>query len=67
MEAYGFCLDPGQNPFSSWKFRLNIGVSPSGEIEDIEELIPPASLYENKDIDIDKLTALCVIQSYRPS
>ena len=67
VEQYGFCLDPGQNPFSSWKIRLNIGVSPSGEIEDIEELIPPQSAHDDKDIDIDKVTDLVSVQSYRTS
>ena len=40
VEQYGFCLDPGQNPFSNWKFRLLVGVSPTGEIENVSEFIP---------------------------
>ena len=40
VEQYGFSLDPGQNPFSNWKFRLLVGVSPTGEIENVDELIP---------------------------
>lgn len=25
VDNYGFCLDPGENPFSAWKFRVVIG------------------------------------------
>ena len=30
VDNYGFCLDPGDNPFSSWKFRVVIGSKVDG-------------------------------------
>ena len=57
VEQYGFCLEPNQNPFSSWKFRVMVGVSPTGEIEDIAELLPTESMYEEEAYqNIDNLT-----------
>ena len=57
VEQYGFCLEPGQNPFSSWKFRVNMSVSPTGEIEDIEELLPTESMYSEENYqNIDNVT-----------
>ena len=47
IESYGFCFEPGQNPFSSWKFRVLIGVNPAGEIEDVSELIPSKEVLDD--------------------
>jgi len=66
VENFGFCLDHGQNPYSSWKIRVNIGVNPSGEIEDIEELLPPQAVLNDKE-NIDKLTEIIAVQSYHTS
>ena len=66
VEQYGFCLGEGENPFSAWKFRVHIGVSPSGEIDDISELIPPQAVIDDHE-NVDKLTELIAVQRNRPS
>lgn len=66
LESYGFCLEPNQNPFSSWKFRVLIGVNPAGEIEEISEMVPPKAVRDDRE-NIDKLTDLISVQSHRIS
>ena len=68
VEQYGFCLDPDENPFSSWKFRVSTGVSPTGEIEEIEELLPTESMYSEENYpNIDNVTETISLQSHRIS
>lgn len=68
VEQYGFCLNPDENPFSAWKFRVSIGVSPTGEIEDIEELLPTESMYSEENYqNIDNVTEMISVQSHRIS
>ena len=66
LEQYGFCLDDGQNPFSAWKFRVHVGVTPSGEIEDVSEFIPPQAVIDDVE-NIDKVTEMIAVQRNRLS
>jgi len=45
-----------------------IGVSPSGEIEDVSELLPTESMYTDENyLNIDHLTETISVQNYRIS
>ena len=68
VEQYGFCFEPGTNPFSAWKFRVNVGVSPTGEIEEIDELLPTESMYTEENYpNIDNVTETIALHSHRIS
>ena len=68
VEQYSFCMEPGENRFSAWKFRVNVGVSPTGEIEDIAELLPTESMYSEENYqNIDNVTEIVAVQSHRIS
>ena len=40
VDNYSFCLDPGANPFSSWKFRVTSGSKVVIESDDVTQMIP---------------------------
>ena len=48
------------------KFRVNIGVNPTGEIENVSELLPPQEVIDDYE-NIDKLTEQISVQSHRLS
>lgn len=66
VDNYGFCLDPGRNPFSSWKFRVVMGSQTPQTLSDITELIPTEA-HRAIWSQINDKTELMAVQSDRIS
>ena len=73
VDNYGFCLDPGDNPFSAWKFRVvissKVGAFNStlmGEESVLEQLLPNESVYAEYS-KIEDRTELIAVQDARIS
>ena len=63
VDNYGFCLDYGANPFSSWKFRVKIGTKVDSLAVDntLAALIPPDSVYTDTNAKIEDQTELIAV------